>query len=358
MNEPAAILERAVEQKDIPGAVLRVERAGRLVHESAHGVTRYDTPHPVRLDTWFDLASLTKILATTPVAMRLFDRGDLDLDAPLHDFLPDVAEDFGRQPFYRFLHHTSGARPSGSYHRLMPPELVATAGGKTWTKSQLAEERPAYEPGTRQVYSDIGFALAGWALERLSGASLDDLFQREVAGPLRITDLLFLQVTPRSVDSIAATQDCPWRGRVVCGVVHDYDTYAAGGALGQAGLFGTAAAVARVVEEFRLALQGESDWLSNSAMTAFLNNADHLPGVDYRLGFDTVSAVGSTAGDHFSRDTFGHLGFTGVSAWCDPKAELTVVLLTNRLHPSIENLAIRTLRPAVHNAVWKELFDG
>lgn len=354
LKRAAELLEDATRTRSVPGAVLRVECEGAVVHESGHGVTRFDQPAPVTPDTWFDLASLTKILATTPVIMRLVQRGMFSLDTPLREFLPTMTGALGDQPAWRFLHHTSGARAWDAYFERVPADRRGTRAGKHLIAQQLLAEATTYPPGTRQIYSDVGFALLALALESATGKSLPALFRDEVAAPVGVSDLAFLQVEPRADITIAATADCPWRGRVVSGEVHDDNTFSAGGALGQAGLFGTAAAVARVMDEFRRAALGQSNVFAVEIFARFMDRPDNLPGASYRLGFDGVSVGASTTGIHFGPRTFGHLGFTGVSAWCDPDSQCTVVLLTNRVHPRCDNPALETLRPAVHNAVWEE----
>jgi CubicO group peptidase (beta-lactamase class C family) len=301
------------------------------------------------------LASLTKVLVTTPAWMLRFQEKQADLEAPLRKYLPDFATPLGAQSVRRFLTHTSGALAWRPFFEAIAPELRNTPAGKEALRQALMTETPTYEPGTRQVYSDVGFALLGFAVEHAAAMPLSALARDRLFAPLDIDDLAFLQVEARDGIAVAATEDSPWRGGVLAGAVHDENTWAAGGCLGQSGLFGTTAGVARVMDEFRRALRGHGQLFDQPTIAEFMKRPPLPPPPDFRHGFDSPSAVGSSAGEYFGPATFGHLGFTGVSAWCDPAHELVVVLLTNRVHPTRDNEFIRVLRPLVHNAVIEEL---
>jgi CubicO group peptidase (beta-lactamase class C family) len=353
LTNASTLLDAATMARRISGAVLRVEAGGEVVHESAHGVTRCDAPAPVAAATWFDLASLTKILATTPAAMLLYQRGALALEAPLGRFLPGAKASFAAQPIENFLAHVSGAAAWKPLFRAVPPDALHSPAGKTAIVRALLAEAPLYPPGERQVYSDIGFALLGLALEESAGQPLHEFVAREIFAPLGIDELAYLQLAPRAGLSLAATEDCPWRGRVLAGETHDENTWAAGGCLGQSGVFGAARGVAQLADEFLAAARGAGRLFSPATLARFLRAPAHVSG-SFRLGFDTPNLQGSAAGSHFGPHSFGHLGFTGCSVWCDPDRRLSVVLLTNRVHPTRDNDALKELRPAVHDAVLEE----
>ena len=270
LTRAAAILEEATRDRRIPGAVLRVEWQGELRHESAHGLTRYDRPAPVLPSTWFDLASLTKILATVPAAMLAVQSGLIDLDAPLGEYLPEVNSAFAAQPFWRFLNHSGGAAAWQPFFRRVPPEALNTPDGMRLILHEIMAEAPQYVPGTRQVYSDIGMAMVGEALARTLGTPLDEWVEREIFRPLSVDELGYLQRRPRILPSLAATEHCPWRGRVLTGEVHDENTWAAGGALGQSGLFGTARGVGVVLHEIQAALAGQGRLFKPDVVARFM----------------------------------------------------------------------------------------
>jgi CubicO group peptidase (beta-lactamase class C family) len=184
---------------------------------------------------------------------------------------------------------------------------------------------------------------------------LHEFVATQVFAALGAANLAYLQLHSRATPSLAATEQCPWRGRVLAGETHDENTWAAGGCLGQSGVFGDAEAVCRVMAEFQAAWDGRSALLAPDTLRRFLRRPAGLPNATFRLGFDSPSESGSAAGHGFGPYSFGHLGFTGASVWCDPYSALTVALLTNRVHPTRANEAIKDLRPRVHDAVIEEL---
>lgn len=345
----AALLEKATIAKKIPGAVVRIEQGGRLLHESAHGVTRFDRPCPVTPETWFDLASLTKILATTPAVMLLAQRQKIDLQQPLGRYLPDLNETTAGQPLERFLNHTSGLLAWRPFFRSIPTELRQTASAREIMTRLLLAEKPVTEPGSRQVYSDINFALLGLAVEHLTAQPFHRFVQDEIYRPLGVDSLAFPETDPRPMPAVAATEDCPWRGRVLEGETHDENAWVVGGCAGHAGLFGAVAGISVLMEEFRSALSGRGRLFESRLVKRFMQRPVAIPEANHRLGFDSVSTKGSSMGRYFGPTAFGHHGFTGVSAWCDPDRGLTVVLLTNRVHPRRDNEFIKELRPLIHD---------
>jgi len=351
LKEAARILDEATRTRQIPGAVLRVDVAGQAVHESAHGVTRFDNPQAITTDTWFDLASLTKILATTPAIMLLVQNRAMSLDEPLSVYLPEMKTPLAEIPLRQFLSHTGGAAAWRPYHLRIDPNKLGTFEAKNKIRNMHLAETPEYRPGSRELYSDVGFALLGFAIETATGESLDRFVMENIVRQVADGEMDYLQVNPRDGIQIAATETCPWRGRVLVGEVHDENTWAAGGCLGQAGLFGTAAAVAALMEEFR----SPGKLCGAKTVRAFMRKNTVSPEATRRLGFDSPSRVDSSAGRYFGPNSFGHLGFTGASAWCDPDKALIVVLLTNRVHPTRENQAHKHLRPLIHDAVVTEL---
>ncbi len=334
---------------------MRVDREGQTVHESAHGVTRYDGPAAMTTDAWFDLASLTKILGTTPAVMLLTQCGAIDLEVGLGAYLPDLHPLLAEIPVTYFLNHTSGLADWHPFYQRIPQNLLGTIEAKDDMRRLLSRETLVAAPGTVERYSDIGMGLIGFMVEAVGGQSLPDFVAAKILAPLAIENLHFGSVAARRELTIAATEDCPWRKRIMCGEVQDENAWSAGGCLGQAGMFGTADGVVRLMEEFRLALRGQGRLFSENIIRRFMRRNELSTPVSFRYGFDSPSAQGSSTGQHMSPETFGHLGFTGVSAWCDPPRAITIVLLTNRVHPSRSNEKIRKIRPLIHNAIMEAL---
>jgi uncharacterized protein YbbC (DUF1343 family)/CubicO group peptidase (beta-lactamase class C family) len=334
-----------VAQRAFPGAVLAVGKGGSLVHLRAFGHLSYDADAPaVAADTLYDLASLTKVVATTTAAMILVDEGRLDLDRPVSSYLPDFC-DGGRErvTVRHLLAHASGL-PAWS------PIYRGTAGALAHIEAAALE----YEPGTQSVYSDLGVILLGAVLERAAGEPLDAFVARRVFAPLGMTDTVYCPDEAHRV-RIAPTELDPWRGGVLRGVVHDENAYAMGGVAPHAGLFAPAGDLARFAQ---MMLNGGvyagRRLVSASTVALFTRRANLPPGSSRALGWDTPSDD-SSAGSFVSPRAFGHTGFTGTSIWIDPERALYVILLTNRVHLTRQNDRVREARPMVMDAVLRAL---
>jgi CubicO group peptidase (beta-lactamase class C family) len=226
----------------------------------------------------------------------------------------------------------------------------------------VAAETPEAPPGSRALYSDLGFILLDWILERVTGQPAGVLLAEWVLRPLSLGDLFFVDLKrpataarAREGRAFAATECCPWRGRTLNGEVHDDNVYAMGGVSGQAGLFGTVQDVAAVADAWLGSFLGASGFFASHLVKEFWQKSS-VPGSTRALGFDTPSRHASQAGGGFGLRTVGHLGFTGTSLWIDPDREVIVVLLTNRVHPTRRNEAIRKFRPVLHErvaALWR-----
>lgn len=216
-------------------------------------------------------------------------------------------------------------------------------------------------PGRKALYSDLGFILLGEAVERLSGKSFDRFCRNEIFEPMGLSFTFFVDLNspesrPGAGLTMAATEDCPWRGKILCGEVHDDNACAMGGVAGHAGMFSSASDVHCFIRFLGRCLDGaEPEFLPAPVVREFLEAERTLPGQTHVLGWDTPSPEGSSSGRHFSPRTVGHLGFTGTSIWWDLERDIHVVFLTNRVHPSRNNPAIRKFRPLVHDAVMEGL---
>jgi CubicO group peptidase (beta-lactamase class C family) len=355
-----AIVERAVAARAFPGAVLAVGRDGALVHLRALGRLSYDPgADAVATDTLYDLASLTKVVVTTTLAMILVDEGKLDLDARVHDFLPAFSGPAKERVTVRqLLTHSGGV--------LWWAPLYKEVKGEAAYLERIVALDLAYEPGAKSVYSDLGVILLGHILERVGGAPFEDLARRRVLDPLGMTDTRYrppAALLPR----IAPTEEDPWRGHLVRGEVHDENAFALGGVAPHAGLFGTAPDLAHLAQMLLDGgVFGGKRIVSRATVQLFTERAG-IPGSSRALGWDTAadesgqrsSVPGqpgySSAGSLLSPRSFGHTGFTGTSMWMDPERGLYVILLTNRVHPTRDNEQIRGVRAQVADAVVRSL---
>jgi serine-type D-Ala-D-Ala carboxypeptidase len=359
----AQMMDAAVAGGVFPGGALLVSVRGRRVHVSFHGRRSLEPPGgPVDAATCFDLASLTKVLATAPLVLLSVQRSRLALDAPLHGLLQGYAGG-GRDAITvrMLLDHSSGLPAWRPYYQEVASEAngarVATAAGRDAVRQMAAAEAPEVQPGSRSLYSDLGFILLDWILEQLNGRPSDALFAEWLAEPLSLGSLFFVDLKApdngagaRQGRAFAATERCPWRGRTLIGEVHDDNTYAMGGVSGQAGLFGTIQDVAAMADVWMNSFLHDGGFFEPRLVQEFWRKSA-LPGATRALGFDTPSPHASQAGGRFGSRTVGHLGFTGTSLWIDPDRELIVVLLTNRVHPTRQNDAIRQFRPVLHERV-------
>jgi CubicO group peptidase (beta-lactamase class C family) len=309
---------------------------------------------PVALDTVYDLASLTKpVVATT--ALRLVQRGVLDLHVPVEHWLGELAgTPGGEATLAQLLSHRAGLTPWGGLFKEIPDAIGSPATRAFMLREAATRVDPSPAKDGRSVYSDLGYMIAGETLARAAGEPLAQLVAREVTRPLGLESELFYAAAldaehhGRLLASVAPTEVCSWRGRVLRGEVHDENCGAYGGVAGHAGLFGTVSALLAFGRALLDALEGRARFIDGALLGWALRP---LRGGGYVVGWDTRSLEGSSAGELFSARSFGHLGFTGTSIWCDPPRSLCAVLLTNRVHPTRDNVKIRELRPRFHDAV-------
>jgi serine-type D-Ala-D-Ala carboxypeptidase len=341
------VLREAIKERVFPAASLAVTHNGKLVAHRAFGRFTYEPNAPETTpDSIFDLASLTKVVATTSMAMILYELGLLDLDMPAVALVPEFAADNPRNPevtIRMLLAHSSGLP---AYEKLFVEaktrdELLAVAFATQLTG----------EPGARAEYSDIGFMVLGVALERLAEEPLDSFCRREVFGPLGMLHTAFRPPAAWR-DSIPPTaDDRNFRQRVIQGEVQDENASVMGGVAGHAGLFAAAGDLATFANAM---LQGGRPIFRPETLAVFTRRESSPPDTTRALGWDTPSSP-SQSGKHFSACSFGHLGYTGTSLWIDPERQLSVTLLTNRTWPDCGNQAIQQLRPRFHDAVVEAL---
>ncbi|MGB6387173.1 MAG: serine hydrolase domain-containing protein [Terriglobales bacterium] len=342
-----AILGKAIATHAFPGCSLAVTLGGELVAYKALGRFTYDPASPeVTTASIFDLASLTKVVATTAMAMILYERGLLDIEAPVNAIVPEFADDDAIRcgvPLRMLLIHTSGLP---AYEKLFLRVQTREA------LLQAAFVTPlAAAPGTRAEYSDIGFIILGIVLERLADESLDVFCQREIFGPLGMTHTTFNPV-PALKQSIPPTaDDRTFHHRIIQGEVQDENASVLGGVAGHAGLFSTSEDLAIFAHAM---LNGGHPILRPSTIELFSRRQSAPEGTSRALGWDTPSTP-SQSGKYFSPRSFGHLGYTGTSLWIDPDRQLSITLLTNRTWPDCQSPAIKQVRPAFHDAIVESL---
>jgi CubicO group peptidase (beta-lactamase class C family) len=341
------VLLSFVERRAFPGGVLAVGRDGMLVHLAAVGRQTYAEGAPAVVPgTIYDLASLTKVVVTTTLAMILVDEGRLDPAKPVSAFLPSFrGGEKDRVTVWHLLTHSSGVD-------WWAPLYKDLKDRESYLK-RIVEMDLKFPPGTKSVYSDLGILLLGEILERVAGEPIEALARRRIFEPLGMSDTGYRPL-PELLPRIAPTEQDAWRGRLVHGEVHDENTFGLSGVAPHAGLFGTAPDLGRFAQ---MLLNGgvydQRRIVSREVVERFTRRAG-VPGSSRALGWDTPSE-GSSAGSLLSPSAFGHTGFTGTSMWMDPERGLFVILLTNRVHPTRENNLIREARPAIADAVVRAL---
>ena len=354
----AEILLHGILDRAFPAAAVEVGRASGPVWQRAFGTLTYerDSP-PATNDTIFDLASLTKVIATTTLAMRAVDDGLLTLDDLVAArFSEWRGTDRQTVTVRDLLSHASGLPAYLPFFR--------NYTGRIEFDPAICHTPLEYAPRTQSVYSDLGFMLLGFLLQDLRRGSASDGGRldpsttltaqfRRIAAFVTVDPLAF--TPPRTWRSrTAPTEHDEWRGRTLVGEVHDENAWALGGAAGHAGLFGTAPAVGAFAQSALRTISGERVLAQPSTFREFIRRT-HIPGSSRALGWDTMLPT-SSCGTRMSATAIGHTGFTGTSLWIDWERDLYVVLLTNRVHPTRANNRIRAIRSAFHDAVMEE-FD-
>ncbi len=338
------VLEQAVREHAFPGAAAAITYEGKLVALKAVGHLTYDEGAPaVQPETIYDLASVSKVVATTTIAMILYERGLLDLDAPVARFLPFLALDIGDKRWEKvtarmLLAHSAGLTAYADFSRRPAPQDIVT----------LAASMPLEaDPGSRPVYSDLGFILLGHMLEQLAGEPLHTFAALEIFGPLGMAQTGFRPPASLHEHIPPTVNDREFRMKIIQGEVHDPNAWIMHGVAGHAGVFAPAGDVARFAH---CMLSGGAPILRADTVALFTRRESSPAGTSRALGWDTPSQP-SQSGTKFSPRSFGHLGYTGTSLWCDPDRHLSVTLLTNRTWPSASSQQIKQVRPAFHDAV-------
>jgi len=353
--QPAfSVIEKAISERAFPGATIAVGYRGRVSLHSFGRLSYDDAAPATKIDTMYDIASLTKVVVTTTLVEKLVEEdfaSPLNLDAPIDRYLPEW--DNGPQPQWRrkvtvrnLMTHTSGLPPFKEYWR--------TSTSKQETISRIIIEPLEYEPGTKVVYSDLGIILLAEIIQRLTGRPLNELADEYIFDPLGMQHSLYLP--PKKLwPEIAPTEiDNQLRHHLVQGEVHDENAFVIGGVSGHAGVFSTSPDLAAFCQMLlNGGIYAHQRVLKRSTIAEF-TVPQALADNTRTLGW-VVPTEGSSSGHYFSTHSYGHTGFTGTTIWIDPDRQLFVVLLTNRVNPTRENHKIAEVRPAVHDAVLQGL---
>ncbi|MGH7824037.1 MAG: serine hydrolase domain-containing protein [Candidatus Binatia bacterium] len=363
--------EEAVAQGVFPGAVVLVGREEQILYEGAFG-SRSLLPAKTAMhaSTIFDLASLTKPLATTMAMMALVKAKKIRLDDRITRFVPTFGV-FGKSPvtFRHLLNHTSGLPAWKPFHEEIVKgeksgriNFVASRAARSHVLEQIHREKLLGLPGTQSLYSDLGFMVLGEVIELVSGCSLDRFCYEKIFKPLGLGSTSFVDLTQlktrriQPVEAmIAPTENCPWRKKILCGEVHDDNAYAIGGVAGHAGLFSSARDIHSLVARLSLCFRGKDDFFSQSLVQEFLTRDEAVRNSSRALGWDTPSSHKSASGNCFSPRSVGHLGFTGPSVWWDLEKSCHIILLNNRVHPTRKNEKIKDFRPHIHDLIMKTI---
>ena len=346
-----ALMCKGVEERVFPGAQLTVSHKGEVVCDAGIGRFSYDeSSSEVTSATIYDLASLTKVLATTSMAMKLYEDSKLDLDEPVINLLPEFAASEDIRHSYvttrMLLAHTSGLPGHAKLYEMcfLPAEM----------KDAIYKMPLAADPGKNAEYSDIGFLLLGFLLQQVSGETIDKFCQREIFAPLKMVHTCFKPPVEWKQNIPPTEQERHFRRRILQGEVHDENASAVGSVAGHAGLFAPASDVTR----FALCMLGYGPQIFQPQTIEYFTSRASAkkvspPESTRALGWDTPSQP-SSSGKYFSTHSFGHLGFTGTSLWIDAQRQISVTLLSNRTWPDRSERTsegIKRLRPLVHDAV-------
>ncbi len=369
-------IDKAIASADIPGAVVgaSMPKDGEMIEYFSERGLAIVRPEriPMSRTTVFDLASLTKPIATTTAILLLVDEGAIGLDDPVAKYLPSFSERNKDSVTVRhLLTHSSGLKPWRAYHEsLLEKErktgeaIIGTAEARDLIVDRTLRSALVHEPGAAAVYGDLDFIVLGAVIEAVSRASLDDFCRERIFAPLGMDHTFFVPLSPGSPAlpeptkrKIAATENCPWRGRILWGEVHDPNASVMGGVAGHAGLFSTVDDVMKFSRTVIDVWHGRSDALPRETLRSFLTRQNLPKSSDWALGWDTPTAGASSSGTHFSSESVGHLGFTGTSMWIDLAREAVVVLLTNRVH-LVAKKSHFALRPIVHDLILEAFEAG
>ena len=349
-------IQKALEEAVFPGAALLVASKGEILYRNFFGKSAL-LPSPVLLteNTLFDIASLTKPLATMTLTLVTCLEKGLSLNASVSRYFKTFGEeDKNKITVRHLLKHTSGLPAWKPYFEEISkthPELVGKRESRSIYLDKISQEPLVTPVAYQRLYSDLGFIVLGILLEEIWQKPLDQLFSEEVPELFNLQNTFYLPVGGTRSDKVfAATEKSDWRGKIICGEVHDDNAYTLGGVAGHAGLFSTVDDLHLFLTGIEKGIRGEHPHFSRDLFDEFLG-----PKVKTKLGWDTPSLENSHAGHYFSKNSIGHLGYSGCSFWTDLDQDFHIILLTNRVHPTSQNESIKQFRPKIHDLIFEEL---
>jgi len=342
-------LNQSIADSAFPGCAISIGYQGRLIYEESFGHFTYDPSSPkVEINSIFDLASVTKVVATTTTAMILYDQGRLNLDQNVSEIVPAFkGREKEKVTIRHLLTHTSGLPGWVRFYLNLE--------GKERIIQEICETELINEPGTAYVYSDLGMILMQRVLETVSRKSLDHMVKDYLTTPLGMTRTFYNPDSSIKTEVIP-TEISDWHMKLVHGFVHDENTFVMGGVSGHAGLFSTIQDLSVFCQMYlNGGFYGGRTIIKEETIKLFTSRQNIVEGSTRALGWDTRSEKNSMAGEYMPIQAFGHSGFTGTSIWIDPVKKAFVILLSNRVHPTRENQKIISVRPIVHDYAMKSL---
>lgn len=357
-----AIIEDGIRSHAFPSAVLIVGNSKGIIYQNAYGRLKYEEDSPnTTLRTIYDLASVTKVIATTAAIMYLYDEGKIDLYAPVASYIPEFDNNGkGDITIFNLLVHNSGLTAWTPFYQ--NPEMDSPQK----VKNAIFNCTKEYETGSRTLYSDYNAFLLGEAVERISGMKLDKFCRENIFIKLNMTDTYFLEPMTEDYRIAPTENDTYWRNQLLVGYVHDELAAILEGVSGNAGLFSTGPDLfrfmqmmlnyGRYTDERRMSPQPLQDTLFKSTTVELFTSK--VTGLGYSntraLGWETKpepTKYPPACGNKFSSNCFGHTGYTGTSVWCDRDKDLIVIFLTNRVYPDRNSNEIRNVRPKLHDEI-------
>ncbi len=357
-----------------PGAVLRVMQGGEVLYHSAVGCrSRVPEPSPMHKNVVFDVGALTRPLVASTLTMQLIQRGQLELDKRLsHIFQTFGVHGKERMTVRHLLNHTSGYAATAPYYRQIANAdrsvragMMTSRGAVDAIYNEIFRAKLENLPGKVSRESDIGFILLGYALEVVSGTTFEKLIPKLLLKRFELPSTGFIELSSlrgrrlETVnDIIAPTAECPWRGKLMSGEVYDDNAWAMGGVSAHAGLFTTAEDIQQIASTLIECYHGRGQMLSPELVKEFWSRKESYPPGSWALGWNTAAVEEkkpNSCGQYFSSNSVGHDSATGCSLWIDPERELSVVLLSNAIHPHRDSKAIREFRPVLHDLVMESL---
>lgn len=334
------LMMKAIQKKIFPGGIVLINYGGKTFYHKPFGRYTYDKTSPkITRDTLFDIASLTKAIATTTLAMHLHDKNLLAVDCPVSEYFDEFATPNKKDiRIKHLLTHTSG---------LVDKPIKNINGSATDLVGEMLNYTPRFMPGCSYNYTCCNMIYVQKIIEQITGQSFEECFERSVKQPLGLENTCF---RPKDTTRCAPTGDHKERGKIIQGMVHDDRAFILGGAAGNAGLFSTASDL----EKFMIMMMNEGKIIKNNKPHQFIKPETIKSWTSQQCSFKR--GYGWEIGRHLSDDSFGHFGWTGVSVWADRDLDLFIILLTNRTYPDGKNLAIRDFRIELHDLIMKIMF--